>query len=286
MNDIDRYIDQILMRVEVNEQEHHNLKSELTALLNEKKEDYLHNGYTDKIAIEKTINDFGDADEIGMSLSRSISPHRTIALQLLAILSITFTTIAIFKVGIEFNFYPYTWMIIMAILTTLTFIFTKKQIYIARYRMIFMLYCFIYILAWFYGIMLVDGATDHIMTWFYRIIGILFLMIIITNAILGAIYQPVKKHFKSFQTKNRIFIVICNTVSGIIVMYCTLIMLAGFLIFGSAEDMSKLVPPLTLLFIWICSLLISSYRPNLKWLSLCIQIGVCSYIFTIFDFIF
>ena len=40
MSKIDRYIDLILERVEVNKDEHRNLKSELTSLLNEKKENY------------------------------------------------------------------------------------------------------------------------------------------------------------------------------------------------------------------------------------------------------
>ncbi|HWI48291.1 MAG TPA: hypothetical protein VNU45_08735, partial [Rummeliibacillus sp.] len=84
----------------------------------------------------------------------------------------------------------------------------------------------------------------------------------------------------------RIFIVICNTISGMIVIFYALLILVGFLFFGSAADISKLFPAVSLTFLWICSLLISSYRPTLIWLSLFIQIGVCGYLITVFYSIF
>ncbi|HWI48378.1 MAG TPA: permease prefix domain 1-containing protein, partial [Rummeliibacillus sp.] len=201
MSKIDRYIDLILERVEVNKDEHRNLKSELTSLLNEKKENYMQQGLSETIAIEKTIADFGEADEVGKALSKSFSPQRTIAMYLLAIISVIFTVFVIFKFSIEHIDLPYLWISIIAILTVLTFSFSKKQLLIARYRLIFILFCFVYILVWFYGIMLTDGPLDQVIPWISRILAILFLILIIANMILGAIYQPVKSHFKLFKTK-------------------------------------------------------------------------------------
>ncbi|MFJ8260634.1 permease prefix domain 1-containing protein [Rummeliibacillus sp. NPDC094406] len=286
MSNLDRYIDLILERVEVNKDEHRNLKSELTSLLNEKKENYIQQGLTENKAIEKTIEDFGEADEVGKALSKSFSPQRTIAMYLLAIISVIFTVFVIFKFSIENIDLPYLWISIIAILTVLTIFLSKKQLFIARYRMIFILFCFFYILVWFYGIMLADGPLHQVIPWISRVLAIIFLILIIVNMILGAIYQPVKSQFKSYKTKNRIFIVICNTLSGMIVIFYALLILVGFLIFGSAADISRLLPAVILTFLWLCSLLISSYRPTLIWLSLLIQIGICGYLITVFYSIF
>jgi len=288
MSKIDRYIDLILERVEVNKDEHRNLKSELTSLLNEKKENYIRQGFTENKAIEKTIADFGEADEVGKALTKSFSPQRTMAMYLLAITSVIFTVFVIFKLLIE-NIdidLPYLWITMMGIMTVLTIFLSKKQLLIARYRMIFILFCFVYILVWFFGILLADGPLDQVIPWISRVLAILFLILIIVNMILGAIYQPVKSQFKSFKTKNRIFIVICNSLSGMIVIFYTLLILVGFSVFGSASDISRLLPAVILTFLWICSLLISSYRPTLIWLSLFIQIVVCGYLITVFYSIF
>ncbi|WP_107839612.1 permease prefix domain 1-containing protein [Metasolibacillus meyeri] len=279
MSSIENYIDLVLQRVEVKKVEYLGLKSELTSYLNERKETYIEKGYTATEAVEKTLRDFGNVDLVGKALAKSLFPQRTIAMYWLVGVSTIFSLLLTLLVFIRDMNIPYLWLITLGIMSSITITLTKRQLLIARYRMLFIGFCFIYILSWFYGILLMDIVETQIMSWVLRILAFLFIIAIIINIVIGAIYQPIKKHFSSLQIKKRVLLVICNTISGIVVLGYTFLTLIGFVIFGAADPFLLLSPVLTATVLWLCSLLISSYRPSLVIWSIGIQVVVCVLIY-------
>ncbi|WP_096185715.1 permease prefix domain 1-containing protein [Evansella halocellulosilytica] len=281
MSAISQYIDSILIHIEANKKEYDGLKAELTAYIEEKKLYYIQKGYPESKAAEKAISDFGSYDEVGQALSKSIFPQRRYALSSLLIISIIYTVFVSIMVYIEHSIIPVFLLLIVTFLSLTNLWLTKRQLLIARYRLAFIGFGFIYVITWFYGSFYIDGVSSGILTWLLMAIALIYLLTIVVNIVLGAIYQPISRYFMKAPVKNRVLIIISNSISGIIVLSYLLSTLFGFLIFGSPDiryTLYILIPSVLTTSIWIISIIISSRFHKLAWVSTILQFLICAYV--------
>ncbi|SEN84703.1 hypothetical protein SAMN04488134_10285 [Amphibacillus marinus] len=281
MGRINDYVKQILQRIEVNEQEYQALHIEMTAYLHERKELYRSEGYSEDQATEMALKKFGDSKCVGQSLASSLFLQRKKALYSLLLFSLAYTVITTVVLSYFNNYHPLRWLLFTSLLATITFALIKRPLFIARHRIIFILFCFLYLIAWFYGLFLIDVVPNSMFTWLHVVLSLLYLISIIINMILGALFQPINKHFSDEKLKTRRLIVISNLISGLIICSYVLSFIAGSLIFLTFNHFARLFPVLIILLLWVGSLLLSGNRPKLAWLTTIIQATLAIYVLSI-----
>ncbi|UTR07048.1 permease prefix domain 1-containing protein [Alkalihalobacillus sp. LMS6] len=280
MSLLHKYVDAILVHVEANARHREDLKQDLYEEIQKHQQEQMNLGLSEEAALRKAIHDFGNPRKVGKQLSKSTVPFRTLSLWSLLIISVVYITSLTIFILSQALFVPYFMISFLGLLGMIIVCFERRRYYIARFRLFFLFTCLLYLLPWGYSQFYLDSLVETPFYWIAVSLSVLFLLSIIANMILGAVYQPIGKQFSKQSVKKRVLLISFHTISGFFVLSNAGIIAFGFMIFGTGtiHDLYYTLPAIIVTIVWLFSLILSNQLPRLSWLSMLINAALTAFL--------
>lgn len=282
----DAYIKKIVSAIEGTPKEIADLTLELTTYLTDKRDGYHKNGASLEAASQQAIDEFGEPNVIGSQLSGTFFPLRKWSLSLLLIFSIIYFLLSIFLSldSIKDAGTPYViWTVLSLLVIAGNVLFHRKKLLIARFRTFFIVHCLLSLITVAYTLILYFDVPNQQIGGINRAFIISYVLIIISNMIIGALVKPIHPHFTHLKKSLRLTVIASNTISGMIVISYLCIFGLGFLIFGPAgNSIGFFLTPLLLLVAWVASNFLNNYADKTFCSGIIIQVLISLYTIQLF----
>lgn len=250
MNKVDKYVNHVLEQIQSPTEEREDIREELLSHIYEAKKHFMAEGFSEKKAGDKALEDFGKANNIGKDLQEAMYPFQRILLYIIGIAMIVYGVL--FYLNAAFNLQEVipSWLAIQltfggaVTLCAINISFVGRHFYILHLLMIITL-------MWNgFNLMMVEPLPSYgnnIFFWLYLAIVILISIVFIFR---NSYYSTDISKYEEKDGKTAIIIsYILNLIFGMMLITFCLILMWVILIFGGFTW--PLVIPLIPVVVWL-----------------------------------